>query len=77
MKRFIIGVIAGASLAATATGVAATQWMHTTNGILCQSNAGGVICMPTRGNGYGVGIHKDFVFVENLATERVVFKRFQ
>lgn len=53
-----------------------TEWRKFTNGVVCQSQAGGVACVKTSGSGYGVAIHKNYVLVMNLRTNKVVFKRF-
>lgn len=46
-------------------------------GAICQNGSTSLICYLNTGHGYGIGISKDFVFVQNSATKRIVFKRWQ
>jgi len=65
LKKFIAGIIAGVTLAASGVGVAATQFVWTKHyrGVLCAAKQGNVICMKESGRGYAVGINRDFVTI--------------
>lgn len=76
MKRwFLAGLIAG--LIAATVGIASASSLWRVNGVLCKPGGGGVACVPSNGEGYGVGITTGFVMVMNLDTGRRVFVRVQ
>jgi hypothetical protein len=77
-----LALIIGTALATLALGVSsamaggsATLDMHA-NGIWCKPMSGGAGCVAMDGSRYGVAIHKNFVFVYDSDSGRIVFKRY-
>jgi hypothetical protein len=74
MKAIIAALIVAVIIPTSA--FAGAQWSQRSNGVWCKSMSGGIGCVKTDGTGYGIGMHKDFVFVQDNATSKIVFKRF-
>lgn len=77
MKRVAAGLAVGAILGGTATAGASSFWAHTTKGITCKSGTAGIACVPTSGEGYGIGISRVGVLVVRVDTGRTIFSRYQ
>ena len=74
MKTIIAVLITAVVIPASA--FAGATWQREHNGIICKSLSGGIGCVKSDGTGYGVAIHRDFVFVMKSGGQRV-FLRYQ
>jgi hypothetical protein len=72
VKVLIATIAAALGAAATAQGTSQADIRY--QGVWCKTHASshGVLCVPTTGRGYGVGITKQFVMVYNLNTGKAV-----
>lgn len=76
--KALAAFIAGTVLASAGTAYAATAWSHQSNGYWCKTvSSGGIACVPMSAHGYSIGMHRDFVFIRNIDTDKRVFLRYQ